>query len=286
MGLLDGRVAVVTGGGRGIGRACALALGREGARVVVNDTGVARDGRGGDPAVAEAAADAVRALGAEAIACARSVTSRADVEALRDDAVRAFGGVDVVVSCAGILRDGRFLKMDPEDFDAVLDVQLRGAFHVGQVMARRMVEQKRGGHIVNVLAPSAFTGNQGQANLTAAAAGMYGLTRTMALELKKHDVRVNGVAPIARTRMTEELPMFASGGLTDETYGPDFVAPAVVFLASGLCGELTGDVVGVSGTRLTTFRVREGRGVVGEDPKRPWTAAEIAARWDDVARGG
>ena len=117
-----------------------------------------------------------------------------------------------------------------------------------------------------------------------AAAAAYGLTRVMAIELKKHAIRVNAIAPVARTRMTDDLPMFASGGLSEETYGPAFVAPAVVFLASGASGEMSGEVMSVAGTKVSRYRVQESVGAVADDPRRPWSVDELAARWASFAR--
>jgi NAD(P)-dependent dehydrogenase (short-subunit alcohol dehydrogenase family) len=126
----------------------------------------------------------------------------------------------------------------------------------------------------------------GQGAGAATAAAAYGLTRVMAIELKKHAIRVNAIAPVARTRMTEDLPMFASGGLSEETYGPAFVAPAVVFLASGASGEMSGEVMSVAGTKVSRYRVQESVGAVADDPRTPWSVDELAARWAAFSRWG
>jgi NAD(P)-dependent dehydrogenase (short-subunit alcohol dehydrogenase family) len=281
---LAGQVAIVTGGGLGIGRASALALAAEGARVVIADTGCSREGDGVDASVAEAAAEAVRAAGGEAVATSADVSTASGAQAAVDLAVERFGGLDVLAACAGVMRDRTFLKATPEDLDAVWAVGGRGLFVVAQAAARRMVAQKRGGRIVTVTSTAGLYGVLGQGAGAATAAAVYGLTRVMAIELKKHAIRVNAIAPVARTRMTEDLPMFASGGLSEDTYGPGFVAPAVVFLASPASGEMSGEVMSVAGTKVSRYRVQESVGAVGDDPRRAWTVDELAARWAAFAR--
>jgi NAD(P)-dependent dehydrogenase (short-subunit alcohol dehydrogenase family) len=284
MGLLDGKVAVVTGAGNGIGREEALAFAREGARVVVNDPGVARDGSGTDVAVADDVVALIRAAGGTAAANYDDIAVMDGARRLVAATVEAFGQLDVVVNNAGILRDKTFLKMDEDMFDRVIAVHLRGTFNVSQCAARQMVAQgaTRGGRIVNTTSISGMFGNFAQANYAAAKAGIYALTRTTAIELKKHNIRVNALAPVARTRMTEDLPMFQA--MPTESFGPQFVAPAAVFLASDLSGDLSGEVLAVAGTKLSVYRVVESAGVIRDDPATPWTAAEIRDRWDELSR--
>lgn len=278
----DGKVAVVTGAGRGVGRAVAEALAARGASVVLNDTGVARDGASADPAVVDAAVEALRASGARAEASAHDVSTEEGARAMVDVAVRAFGGVDALVTCAGVIRDRPFTRMDEASLDAVMRAQVYGTFHACRAASRRMIDQRRGGRIVTTVGAAGYFGALGQSNLAAALGAVHGLTRSMAVELKKHAVYVNAVAPVARTRMTEDLPMFEALG--DETYGPRFVAPAVVFLASTLAGELTGEVLSVAGTRLSLYRVQESVGVVGDDPRTPWTPEAVRSQWERLAR--
>jgi NAD(P)-dependent dehydrogenase (short-subunit alcohol dehydrogenase family) len=282
MGLLDGKVAIITGAGNGIGRAEALLFAREGARVVVNDTGSALDGTGSDPSVAERVRDEIIAAGGDAIANHDSVATMEGAARIVRSAVDAFGGVDVLVNNAGIVRDRSVLKMDEAAFDAVIAVHLRGAFNMCQTAVRRMIEQKRGGRIVNTVAHAGLLGNLGQLNYSAANAGVLGLTRTLAIELRKHDIRVNALAPVARTRMTEHLPLFHA--MPDAHFGPQFVAPAALFLASSLADDLSGETLAVAGSKLSVFRVAESRGVLGDDPEAPWTAAQIRAQWDSIVR--
>ena len=283
---LAGQVAVVTGGGRGLGLAAARALAAEGARVVVVDTGVEVDGRGGDGSVAEAAAESLRAAGADAEAVVESVATEAGAKAIVARAVQRFGGVDVLVNAAGVLRDRTFLRTTVEDLDAAMAVSARGTFVMSQAVAREMLAQKRGGRIVSMTSTAGLFGVLGQAAGAAAGAAVHALTRVMAIELRKHGIRVNAIAPVARTRTTAHLPMFADGGLGDDAYGPQFVAPAVVFLASDASGELTGEVLSVAGTKVSRYRVQESAGAVADDPRTPWSAQELSARWADFARFG
>jgi len=282
MGLLDGKVAIVTGAGGGIGRAEALLFAREGARVVVNDLGCARDGSGASREPADRVVDEIRAAGGACVASYDTVATSEGARAIVACAVAAFGGVDVLVNNAGIVRDRSLLKTDEEAFDAVMAVIARGAFNVSQAAAQRMVEQRRGGRIVNTTGVAGLVGTTGRAAYATACAAVYGLTRTLAIELKKHSVGVNALAPIARTRMTDDLPMFATIG--DDTLGPQFVAPAALFLASSASGDLTGEVLAVAGNKLSTWRMHESRGVVGDDPRTPWATDEIRKRWYEVSR--
>lgn len=285
MARLEGKVAIITGAGNGIGRAEAMLFAREGARVLVNDLGCARDGAGRDEAVAAAVVEEIRAFGGEALASDHDVRDPAAARAMVALAVDAWGGVDALVNNASILRDRPLLRTEAADFSAVVDTVLAGTFHACQAVAAVMIPRRKGGRIVNTIGAAGLHGNLGQSAYSAAAAGVYGLTRTLAGELKKHDILVNALCPIARTRMTDELPMFAAdGGLGDDSYGPQFVAPAALFLASALSGDLAGEVLSVAGTKLSRYRVQESHGVVGDDPRAPWLPEDIRARWDDLGR--
>ncbi len=279
-GLLDGKVAIITGAGGGIGREHALLFAREGARVVVNDMGGARDGTGSADAPAKKVVEEIRAAGGTAAPSYDDVATAEGAAGLVKAAIDTFGRVDVVVNNAGILRDKTFLKMDEAMWDAVVAVHLKGTFLVCQAAVKQMIAQGEGGRVVNTTSVSGMLGNFGQTNYAAAKAGIYGLTRTMSIELQKHKITVNALAPIAKTRMTEDLPMFQS----TSSLGPEHVAPAALFLASDLCGERTGHVLAVAGARMYAFKVVETPGKFKDDAGGVWTAREIAEHWDAIVK--
>lgn len=276
------KVVVITGAGRGIGRAAALAFAREGARVVVNDLGCTREGAGADPAIAEDVAHEIMLRGGSAVAHGGDVAEANAARSLIELALSAYGTLDALICMAGIARDKTALKMDEPSFDAVYRTNVKGAWLCSQAAARVFAQQRRGGHIVLCTSIAGLFGNYGQLNASAASAAVYGLTRTLAIELKKQEVRVNAVAPVARTRLTEDLPMFQ--GMPEETYGAQFVAPVLLFLASKLCGELTGEVLSVAGAKVSTYRVVESEGAVLDDPRVPWDPRELARRYDELAK--
>jgi NAD(P)-dependent dehydrogenase (short-subunit alcohol dehydrogenase family) len=280
MGLLEGRVAIVTGAGGGIGRAEAMLLAREGAKVVVNDLGGSRDGTGGSEAMASKVVEEIRAAGGEAVPSFDSVATPEGAARIVQTALDSFGKLDVLVNNAGILRDKTLLKMDEAMWDAVIAVHLKGTFLCTQAAARHMVPRAEGGRIVNTTSVSGMLGNFGQSNYAAAKAGIYGLTRTTAIELQKHRITVNAIAPIARTRLTEDLPMFQSGR---ESLTPDHIAPAALFLASDLCADRTGHVLAVAGAQMYAFKVVQTAGKF-KDGDAPWTAQEIADHWEAIIK--
>jgi NAD(P)-dependent dehydrogenase (short-subunit alcohol dehydrogenase family) len=279
MGLVDDKVVIITGAGGGIGRAHALAFAREGARLVINDLGGTRDGSGSGSA-ANRVVDELRTAGAQAVASHDDVGSPQGAASLVDGAVQAFGRVDVLVNNAGILRDKSFLKMDEGMWDSVVNVHAKGTFLVSQVFAKQLVAQGGGGRIVNTTSVSGMLGNFGQANYSSAKAGIYGLTRTMSIELQKHRITVNAIAPIAKTRMTEDLPMFQGV----DTLTPEHIAPAALFLGSDLCGDRTGHVLAIAGARVYAFKVIETTGRYKETDNGLWTAQEIAESWDSIVK--
>jgi NAD(P)-dependent dehydrogenase (short-subunit alcohol dehydrogenase family) len=290
MALLEGKVAIVTGAGNGIGRSHALLFASEGARVVVADVGGARDGSGEDPSPAASVVRDIEAAGGTAVACQASVATAEGAEKIVEAAVSAFGRVDVLVNNAGILRDKTFLKMDEAMWDAVVAVHLKGTFLVSQAFVKRVLAQAGGAsaaggsgasaRIVNTTSVSGMLGNFGQANYAAAKAGIYGLTRTMSIELQKHRITVNALAPIAKTRMTEDLPMFQGV----DTMTPEHISPAALFLASDLCGDRTGHVLAVAGARMYAFKVVETPGKFKDESGGVWTATEIAEHWDAIVK--
>ena len=280
MGLLEGKVAIVTGAGGGIGRAEALLLASEGAKIVVNDLGGARDGTGSGESAAGKVVAEIQAAGGEAVASFDDVSTPAGAQKIIDAAVTAFGRLDVLVNNAGILRDKSLLKMDEAMWDAVIAVHLKGTFLCTQAAAKQMVSQGGGGRIVNTTSVSGMMGNFGQANYAAAKAGIYGLTRTAAIELQKHRITVNALAPIAKTRLTEDLPMFQTA---TDSLTPDHIAPAALFLGSDLCGDRTGHVLAVAGAQMYIYKVVQSAGKF-KDENGVWTAREIADNWDSIAK--
>jgi NAD(P)-dependent dehydrogenase (short-subunit alcohol dehydrogenase family) len=280
MGLLDGKVAIITGAGNGIGKATAELFAREGAQVVVNDVGGPRDGSGSDRGAADTVVDGIRAAGGQAVGNYDSVASPEGARNLIQTAVDAFGKVDVLINNAGILRDKTLLKMDLTMWDAVIEVHLKGTFLCTQAAAARMKEQGHGGSIVNTTSVSGMLGNFGQTNYSAAKAGIYGLTRTVAMELQKLGIRVNAVAPVAKTRMTEDLPMFQKL----DTLSPEHIAPAHLFLASDLSKDLTGEVLSVAGAKMAIYKVVESPGKLKETAGGIWTAREIAEHWASISK--
>jgi NAD(P)-dependent dehydrogenase (short-subunit alcohol dehydrogenase family) len=281
MGLLDGKVAAITGAGGGIGRAHALLFAQEGAKVVVNDLGGARDGTGSGTTMAQKVCDEITAAGGHAVASYDDVADRAGADNIVKTAVDAFGQLDILVNNAGILRDKTLLKMDDAMFDVVVKVHLRGSYLCMQAAARHMAERGKGGRIINTSSVSGLMGNFGQANYSAAKAGIYGLTRTASMELKKYGITVNALAPVAVTRLTEDLPMIAALPNAKDLLAPEHIAPAALFLASDLAGDLTGQVLAVEGPRMYLFKMIQTSAVTAKNGAE-WTAQEIKERWAEI----
>ena len=278
--LLTETVCVVTGAGGGLGRAYAKLFASEGARVVVNDLGGARDGSADGPSAAQTVVDEIVAAGGQAVADTSDVASADGAARVIQTAIDSFGDVHVLVNNAGILRDKTLLKLDEEAFDAVMRVHVKSTFFCTQAFAKHRVAKGGGGRVVNTSSVSGMLGNFGQANYAAAKAAIYGFTRTASIELQKHRITVNCIAPIAKTRMTENLPMFAN----IESLTPEHVAPAVLFLASELSGEKTGWVLAAAGARMYAFRVVETAGRFKEETGGIWTPSEIAEHWDSIVK--
>lgn len=276
MGLLDGKVAVVTGAGGGLGRCHALALAAEGAKVVVNDLGGARDGTGADTRMAQQVVDEIRAAGGEAAPNYDSVATLEGAAGIVKTALDAFGRVDIVVNNAGILRDKSLLKMEEAMWDAVIAVHLKGTFAVTQAAARKMVEQGQGGRIINTSSIAGLIGNFGQSNYGAAKAGIAGFTRVAAIEFAKHNITVNAIVPLAKTRMTADI------AAVPDDLTPEKISPLVVFLASELSSGLTGRLFGAQGGHYCEFRyqITDGADAAGA----LWSPQEIAARIQEIMK--
>src|SRR5690606_1019295 len=263
------------------GRATALLFAREGAKVVVNDRGGARDGTGESRSAADAVVSEILSSGGNAVASYDDVSTESGADALIELALSGIGGRDVLGSTAGIRRDKTLLKMELDAWRAVLDVHLTGTFLCLRAAARAMKARGIRGSIVNTTSVSGLLGNFGQANYSAAKGGIYGLTRTASIELQRYGIRVNAVAPLAKTRMTEDLPMFEK---LDESLSPEHVAPAHLFLASELAREVSGVVLAVAGQRMSVYKVVESAGKYKEKDLGPWTAAEIAEHFDTIGK--
>jgi 3-oxoacyl-[acyl-carrier protein] reductase len=238
-----GKVAVITGASRGIGRSIALALAAEGARIVAVDL---------DLAATQAVVDELKGQGAEAVAVQGNVTVAEDAEKMIDSAVQAFGRVDILVNNAGITRDGLLMRMKEDDWDAVLTVNLKGAFLCTKAVSKVMTKQ-RSGRIINIASVVGQMGNAGQANYCASKAGLIGLTKSNARELAKRNITVNAVAPgFIATAMTDALPEKAREELVaqiplERLGAPEDIANAVLFLAAERSGYITGQVIAVNG---------------------------------------
>lgn len=281
MALLEGKTALITGGAGGIGRVVARRFADEGARVVINDLGCSVDGVGSDDMVAEQVADELNAAGGKAVASGHDVSTAEGARAAVQTAIDAYGGLDVLVCCAGIGRDRTLLKMDEAAWDGVVGTTLKGTFLTIQAAARQMVAQGQGGRIVAMTGLPGYLGGFAQANLAAACGGMHGLVRTAAIELQKHRITVNAIAALAKTRLTESLP--ALEGVDNVT--PEYVAPVALFLASGLCGDRTGITLAVAGPRVHAFRFAESAGKFKDDGAGVFTPDEILEHWATITKG-
>jgi NAD(P)-dependent dehydrogenase (short-subunit alcohol dehydrogenase family) len=283
MGLFEGKVAIVTGAGRGIGRAEALLLAEEGASVVVNDLGGSSEGSGSDATPAQQVVDEITAAGGHAVANYGSVADFGEAKALIDQAVETFRGLDVLVNNAGILRDKMSFNMDEAEWDVVVDVHMKGHFCTSRhaaaywrAKAKETGEPARGA-IVNTTSESGLYGNAGQVNYAAAKAGIASMTIVMARELERSGVRVNCIAPVARTRLTEALA--GEHMKPDETgfdrFAPENVAAVAVWLASDLARDLNGQVVKVQGG---VVQLLEGWRPLSEATSdKPWTVDSVEA---------
>lgn len=263
---MQGRVAIVTGAGNGLGREHALLLAREGAKVVVNDLGGAVNGAGGDSAAADQVVREIRAAGGEAVPNYDSVASPEGAQRLIDTAVKHFGRVDALVNNAGILRDKSFVKMALEDFEAVLRVHLLGSVYCTKAVWPLMMEQKYG-RVVMTTSVAGTSGNFGQSNYGAAKMGLLGLMNVLAVEGAKANIKVNAVSPGATTRMTQGLG--AVSNEVDALMQPAHVAPAVAYMASEAC-DFTAHIITAAAGGFGRVQFFETQGVQF-DPRQPIT---------------
>jgi NAD(P)-dependent dehydrogenase (short-subunit alcohol dehydrogenase family) len=269
---LEDRVVIVTGAGGGLGRAHALLFARHGAKVVVNDLGGSTHGEGANASAADRVVAEIREAGGEAVANHDSVT---DGQRIVEQALDSFGRVDVVVNNAGILRDKTFHKMEDADWDLVYKVHVEGAYKVTRAAWPHLREQNWG-RVIFTASTSGIYGNFGQANYGMAKLGLYGLTRTLAIEGRKHGVLVNAIAPTGGTRMTEGLippHLF-------ERLRPELISPLVVYLGSEQCQD-SGELYEVGGGWVGKVRWERSLGV-GFDPEQGFTPEQVADHWGQI----
>ena len=247
MGILEGKVAIVTGAGGGLGRAHALLLAKEGAAVVVNDLGGSVDGSGEGSRVADEVVKEIRDAGGLALANFGSVTNTEEAQGMVDAAIEEFGRLDILINNAGILRDKSFKKMTEDLWDSVIEVHLKGTYNATRAAYARMIEQGEGGRIIMTSSTSGLIGNFGQTNYGAAKAGIAGFMRCLAIEGQKAGVTVNVLAPNAYSRMTASL--FPEG--SEERFAADRVSPAIAWLCSDESAEITGQQFVISGNRVS-----------------------------------
>ncbi len=281
MGLLTGKVALVTGAGGGLGRAHALLLAREGAAVVVNDLGGARDGTGSGQGMADQVVAEIEAAGGRAVADYGSVSNEAHASAMVAKATEAFGGLDICINNAGILRDKSFKNMTNEMWDLVVDVHLRGSYLVTKAAYDQMREQARGGRIILTSSTSGLLGNFGQTNYGAAKAGIAGFARCLYPEASRYGITVNVLAPGAWSRMTEDLYPEETKEAAKKAAAPEKVSPAIIWLCSDEASGITGRTFLISGNRVsllswqrTEIAARDGQ----EDPWDPRVIGEAILR--------
>tara|TARA_A100001037_G_scaffold304401_1_gene341055 strand:- start:648 stop:1520 length:873 start_codon:yes stop_codon:yes gene_type:complete len=268
-----GQVAIVTGAGGGLGRCHALELAKRGAKVVVNDLGGAMDGTGGSSDAAKAVVEEVASLGGEAIANGGSVSDRVGAKSIIEDALNAWGRVDIVINNAGILRDKSFQKMELDDFSTVVDVHLMGAAYVTSAAWPVMKEQNFG-RIVVTTSPSGLYGNFGQTNYGAAKLGLVGFMNSLKIEGAKNNIHTNAVAPVAATRMTENL----LSEQAQESLAPELITPGVVYLCSE--DAPNGVILQAQGGQYSIACIVENEGV---DLGVEATAEDIGDHWSKIS---
>lgn len=271
MGLLDGKVAIITGAGNGLGEAYAKLFAAEGASVVVNDLGGARDGTGADKSAAQKVVDAIVAAGGKAVANGDDVSTVQGGENILKTALDNFGAANILVCNAGILRDRTFANTSEEDWDKVIKVHLKGTYCCALPVWKWM-KDNGGGSMVLTSSTSGLYGNFGQTNYGAAKAGIYGMVRVMSIEGRKYNIRVMGLAPGAFTRMTSDLPG-RKDREPDPMSLPENIAPGVLYMVSDLAAEHSGKILGVSSRGVREIKMLQ---TSGFNPTKPYTAQDVA----------
>ncbi len=274
MGLFDEKVVIITGAGRGIGKAHAHGFAEEGAKVVVNDLGTTIYGSGTTVTTADTVVEEINNDGGQAIANYDTVDTVEGANSIIQTALDTFGRIDILVNNAGILRDKSLLKMEEDMWDLVISVHLRGTFTCTQAAARLMRDQQAGGSIINTTSISGIIGNFGQTNYGAAKAGIIGFTKAAAIELERYSINVNAIAPVATTRMKSPI---ASEEMTPET-----VTPVVLYLASEKARHVTGKILGIHGNKIFEYYTTEYNEGVEKENGELWTVDEISAQFDEI----
>lgn len=278
-GIVSGKVAIVTGGGRGIGRGIALLLAQEGAKVVVCDIGASLEGSGTDAGPAQDVANEIKKVGGEALASTLSITEPKNADDIVKTAIGAFGRVDILVNNAGILRDRIFHKMTTSDFTDVIAVHLHGSFNMSRAVAAHFREQGSGS-FVHMTSTSGLIGNFGQANYMAAKMGIVGLSRGIALDMQRFGVRSNCIAPFAWTRMIDSIPAETEEEKRRverfQQMTPEKIAPLVVYLGSDQAKEISGQIFAVRNNEIYLFS--QPRPVKTLHRPEGWTPEAIAGQ--------
>jgi NAD(P)-dependent dehydrogenase (short-subunit alcohol dehydrogenase family) len=274
MGMLDGKVALVTGAGGGLGRAHAMLLAKEGASVVVNDLGGSRDGTGAGHSMADGVVDEIKAAGGNAVAHYGSVTEKADAQGMVKTAVDTFGKLDILIANAGILRDKSFKNMDDDMWDVVINVHLRGTYLTTKAAFDHMLERGEGGRIIVTSSTSGLLGNFGQTNYGAAKAGIAGFARCLWLEGVKYGITVNTLAPTAMSRMTEDI---LPEQMQDQ-FPPECVSPAIVWLCTDEAKDISGRqwLVAGNSVQLLSWQITP---IASRDiAEGPWDVSDIGEK--------
>ena len=276
---LENKVAVVTGAGGGIGREIALALAAEGASIVVNDIGVSLTGDGGSNSPAEETCGLITQKGGQAITSNESVSTWNSAQLIIKKAIDTYGKIDIVINNAGILRDTIFHKMEPSDWEDVINVHLNGGFYVSRAAAPYFREQNSGAY-VHMTSTSGLIGNFGQANYSAAKLGIVGLSKSISLDMSRYNVRSNCIAPFAWSRMTNSIPANTDAEKERverlKKMTPETNAPLAVFLASAAAKEVTGQIFSARLNEL--FIYNQNRPIKSIHSDKGWTPQEIAQR--------